>query len=90
MNPEAEAVFARDWKRVEALPDGTEKERLKDEMRGMRLILEIIETLPLDDPFLHRCLAMARCIVAGPRAEDCDEVRAELAACVKIARSKMN
>jgi hypothetical protein len=90
MDPETAAVFARDWKRVEALPDGTEKERLKDDLKGMRVILEILEALPPNDPFLNRCEAIARRIQAGPPAEDVDEIRAELAACVEIARSKMN
>lgn len=90
MDPETAAVFARDWKRVEALPDGKEKDLLKENLKVMRFILEILEALPPDDPFLDRCEAIARRIHAGPPAVEVGEVRAELAACLEIAHSKMN
>ena len=90
LSPEAKSVFARSWQRVEALPDGKVKDALKENLIGMRLIIEILETLQPGDPFIDRCRAIARRILESPPAEHADEVRAELAVCVEIARSKMN
>ena len=89
MSPETEEVFAKDWQRIETLPDGKLKESLKESLIGMRLIIEILETLPPGDSFLDRCAAIARRIQAGPPAKHVDEVLAELATCIEIARSKI-
>ena len=70
-------------------PDSPRREALQKSLIGMRLIIEILETLPPGDPFLDRCAAIARRIQASPPAEHVEEVLADLAMCVEIARSKI-
>jgi len=82
-------VFDRASQRISALPDSRLKDALKDSLIGMRLIAEVLETLPADDPFIVRCVAIACRITGGPPAIEIDEVVAELKECIEIARSKV-
>jgi hypothetical protein len=78
-------TWQQDYQRTEALPDGRVKDFLRDRLNSLRFIMQILDTLPADDPFRDRMSDLA-----GVDLEEYADIGVELQHCINVASRKVN